>query len=72
MTPAWPNNVSNSPVASVEAAILVPLLANSTAPRKRSRCASRRLTMVASTLPCFSRRFIAARDDAVSAVSLPE
>ena len=31
-----------------------------------------RLTMVASTLPCFSSRNIAARDDAVSAVSLPE
>ena len=31
-----------------------------------------RLSMVASTLPCFSSRIMAARDEAVSAVSLPE
>ena len=72
MTPAWPNSDSNKPVAKVEAAMLVALLASRTAPRKRSRVASKRLTMVASTLPCFSSRNIAARDDAVSAVSLPE
>ena len=52
--------------------MLVALLAIRTAPSKRSRCASRRLTMVASVLPCFSSRSIAAREDAVSAVSLPE
>ena len=72
MMPAWPKNASNKPVASVEAAILVRLLANKIAPSNRSRVASSRLTMVASRLPCFSSRIMAARDDAVSAVSLAE
>src|SRR4029079_5366347 len=37
-----------------------------------SRAAIRRLTMPARRLPFFSSRVIAAREDAVSAVSLPE
>ena len=37
----------------------------------RSRCSSRRLTMPARRFPCFSRRVMLARDEAVSAVSLP-
>ena len=72
MTPTWPKNASNKPVASVEAAMLVKLLPNSSTPSSRSRIASKRLTMEASLLPCFSSRIMAAREDAVSAVSLAE
>ena len=56
----------------VEAAMLVRLLPNKSTPRSRSRVANSRLTMEASLLPCFSSRIMAARDDAVSAVSLAE
>ena len=48
------------------------LLANRIAPSSRSRVARSRLTIVASRLPCFSSRIMAAREDAVSAVSLAE
>ena len=48
------------------------LLANRIAPSSRSRVANSRLTMPASRLPCFSSRIMAARDEAVSAVSLAE
>src|SRR5450830_1016927 len=51
--------------------MLTALLPNSSAPSSRSRCSSRRLTMPARLLPCFSSRAMLARDDAVSAVSLP-
>jgi hypothetical protein len=64
--------VSSTPVASDDAAILAALLPNSSAPIIRSRASSRRLTMRACRLPCFSSRSMVARDDAVSAVSLPE
>src|ERR1044071_1418963 len=37
----------------------------------RSRCVSRRLTIPAPRLPCFSRRAMLAREEAVNAVSLP-
>ena len=52
--------------------MVVRLLPNSIAPSSRSRVASSRLTIVASRLPCFSSRIMAAREDAVSAVSLAE
>src|SRR5450759_5025758 len=51
--------------------MLTALLPNSSAPSSRSLCSSRRLTMPARLLPCFSSRAMLARDDAVSAVSLP-
>ena len=72
MTPVLPKISSSTPVAKVEAAILVRLLPNRMAPSSRSRVAISRLTMPASRLPCFSSRSMAARDDAVSAVSLAE
>src|SRR3569833_272325 len=59
------------PVVSAEAAMLTRLLPSIRPPIRRSRLDSRRLTMAARLLPCFSCRAILARDDAVSAVSLP-
>src|SRR5215470_2419651 len=72
MTPTSPNQVRNRPAARVDAAMFEALLPNSSAPIIRSRRASRRLTMPALRLPSFSSRSMAARDEAVSAVSLPE
>src|SRR5512146_1372620 len=69
--PALPNQVSSTPVASDEAAMLTALLPSSSAPIRRSRWVSSRLTMPARGFPCFSSRAMLARDDAVSAVSLP-
>src|SRR6185437_9108898 len=69
--PAEPNQVSSTPVASEEAAMLTALLPSKSAPISRSRLASRRLTMPARRSPCFSSRAMLARDDAVNAVSLP-
>ena len=60
------------PSPSADAAILTALLPSSSAPSRRSRCSNRRLTMAARRFPCFSSRDMLARDDAVSAVSLPE
>src|SRR5450756_1462097 len=51
--------------------MLTALLPNSSAPSSRSRCSSRRLTMPARRFPCFSSRAMLAREEAVSAVSLP-
>ncbi len=51
--------------------MLTALLPNSSAPSSRSRCSSRRLTIAARLLPCFSSRAMLAREEAVSAVSLP-
>ena len=51
--------------------MLTALLPSSSAPISRSRASSRRLTMAARRLPCFSSRSMRAREDAVSAVSLP-
>ena len=51
--------------------MLTALLPNKSAPSRRSRCASRRLTRPARRLPCFSSRIMLAREEAVSAVSLP-
>src|SRR5689334_20610956 len=59
------------PVASDEAAMLTALLPRSSAPIRRSRLASSRLTILASSFPFFSSRAILAREEAVSAVSLP-
>src|SRR5882672_9718764 len=59
------------PVASAEAAILTALLPSSSAPISRSRLLSRALTIAARRFPCFSSRAMLARDEAVSAVSLP-
>ena len=58
-------------MASDEATMLTALLPSSSAPISRSRAASSRLTMPALRLPFFSSRSMLARDDAVSAVSLP-
>ena len=62
---------SRTPVASEEAAMLTALLPSSRAPISRSRVGIRRLTMAARRLPFFSSRSMRARDDAISAVSLP-
>ena len=51
--------------------MLTALLPSSSAPISRSRAASSRLTMPALRLPSCCSRSIVARDDAVSAVSLP-
>src|SRR6516225_8023238 len=67
-----PNHSRNNPVASVEPAMLATLVPISSAPIICSRSSSRRLTNTASALACFSSRSMAAREDAVSAVSLPE
>src|SRR5215210_4495580 len=52
--------------------MLTALLPSSSAPIKRSRAPSRRLTIAASAFPCFSRCARLMRECAVSAVSLPE
>src|SRR3569833_3706043 len=59
------------PVVSAEAAMLTRLLPSISPPIRRSRLCSRRLTIPARLFPCFSSRAMLARDDAVSAVSLP-
>src|SRR6478672_7871226 len=69
--PAGPNQTSRIPVASDEAAILTALLPSRSAPIRRSRLASKRLTIFASAFPFFSSRAMLAREEAVSAVSLP-
>jgi hypothetical protein len=55
-----------------DAAIFTALLPISSAPSIRSRAANSVLTMPALRSPCSSSRSMAARDDAVSAVSLAE
>ncbi len=57
-------------MASADAATLAALLPSSNAPMNRSRACSRRLTIAARWLPCFSSRSMRAREEAVSAVSL--
>src|SRR3569832_2519352 len=59
------------PVVSAEAAMLTRLLPSIRPPIRRSRLCSRRWTIPARLFPCFSSRAMLARDDAVSAVSLP-
>ena len=71
MTPTSPNQTRNTLVASDDARMLTALLPSSSAPISRSRAASSRLTMPALGLPSCASRSIVARDDAVSAVSLP-
>src|SRR5215813_8700145 len=71
MTPTSPNQASSTPVASADAAMFTALLPNSSAPIILSRALSRRFTIAAPRFPCFSRRCMLAREEAVNAVSLP-
>src|SRR6056297_4314571 len=72
MMPTSPNRVSSTPVVSEAARVLTTLLPIRMPPISRSRAASIRLTMPARLSPLRSSASIRARDEAVSAVSLPE
>src|SRR3981189_441784 len=72
MTPTSPNQLSINPVASEEATMVATLLPIRSAPIIRSRSSSSRLTMAALGSPSRASRAMVARDEAVSAVSLPE
>src|SRR5579871_5542624 len=70
--PTSPNHSSRIPVASDEAATAATLLPKRIAPISCSRAASRRLMIFARLSPCWASACMRAREEAVSAVSLPE